>query len=105
MVLPRFDSPASNYQSSPFVVCLVSSNDFIQMKLIPIGSNQNMITTNKGDQVLFSYQTPVAAYVDGDYIRTSTKWSSTTSRHINKWLEGVKAKEVDQTILDALVDS
>jgi len=75
------------------------------MKLTPIGSNQNMITTNKGDQVLFSYQTPVAAYVDGDYIRTSTKWSQTTSRHINKWLEGVLAEEVDQSILNGLVDS
>jgi len=75
------------------------------MKLTPIGSNQNMITTNKGDQVLFSYQTPVAAYVDGEYIRTSTKWSRTTSRHITKWLEGVLAKEVDQSILNGLVDS
>ena len=51
-----------------------------------------------------SYKTPVAAKLPNyDYIRTATKWSSTTSRHINKWLEGVTAKTVDQTILDNLV--
>ena len=39
-------------------------------------------------RVLFSYRTPVAAYVFGrGYVKTEKWWSVTTSRHINKWLE------------------
>ena len=74
------------------------------MKLTPIGSNQNMITTSKGDQILFSYQTPVAAYLadTGDYVRTQVNWSRTTTRHINSWLQGVTAETVPQGHLDAL---
>jgi|TARA_B000000565_G_scaffold202673_1_gene156243 hypothetical protein len=53
-------------------------------------------------RVLFSYRTPVAAYIFGEgFVKTSTWYSTTTSRHINKW--GARdAKEVDQKILDAL---
>tara|TARA_R100000278_G_C5388944_1_gene135315 strand:+ start:239 stop:430 length:192 start_codon:yes stop_codon:yes gene_type:complete len=53
-------------------------------------------------RVLFSYRTPVAAYIFGEgFVKTSTWYSTTTSRHINKW--GARdAQEVDQKILDAL---
>ena len=60
-------------------------------------------------RVLFSYRTPVAAYVygkdgfGGGFVRTKKWWSVTTSRHINKWIDGVPAKEVAQTYLDNLV--
>ena len=74
------------------------------MHIQSIGSNQTELTFNKG-QVLFSYKTPVAAYVPSlGYIKTATKWSSTTSRHINKWLEGVTATVVNQSVLDNLVE-
>lgn len=43
--------------------------------------------------VLVSYQTPVAARVHGRYYRTSERYSVTTSRQINQWLEGIKAEE------------
>ena len=43
--------------------------------------------------VLVSYQTPVAARVYGRYYRTSERYSVTTSRQINQWLEGIKAEE------------
>ena len=73
------------------------------MKLRQIGSNQTEITTIEGIVILFSYETPVAARMpSGTYVRTSTKWSATTSRHINKWLEGVNAGEVEQEVLDGL---
>ena len=68
-----------------------------------VGSNMTEIKTRRGDIVLFSYSTPVAAVVDNEYIRTSKKWSATTTRHINKWLQGVEAREVEQETLDSLV--
>jgi len=74
------------------------------MQLLPIASNQNQLNLNDGTQVFFSYKTPVAAYVpELGYVRTVKKWSTTTSRHINKWLDGVIAKEIDQQFLYDLV--
>ncbi len=74
------------------------------MQLLPIASNQNQLNLNDGTQVFFSYKTPVAAYVpELGYVRTVKKWSTTTSRHINKWLQGINAKEIDQQFLYDLV--
>jgi len=75
------------------------------MKLTPIAANQTELSLNNGTQVFFSYETPVAAYcpVQG-YIRTAKKWSTTTSRHINKWLKGItEVTEVSQESLYELV--
>jgi hypothetical protein len=57
------------------------------MKLNPIASNMTQITLNDGTQVLFSYQTPVASWKDGQFYKTDKKWSNTTTRHINKWAD------------------
>ena len=74
------------------------------MQLKRIAANQTEIVLNNGTTVFFSYDTPVAAQLpDYEYVRTSTKWSVTTSKHINKWLDGVNAAEVSQDILDNLV--
>ncbi len=74
------------------------------MQLTPIGANQTELSLNDGTQVLFSYRTPVAARLpDYEYVRTTTKWSTTTSRHINKWLDGVNANQVSQSYFDNLV--
>lgn len=72
------------------------------MKLTPIAANQNEVTINDGTQIFFSYRTPVAAYLpEKGYVRTSTYWSKTTSRHINKWLQNVNnVSEIDQGVLD-----
>lgn len=74
------------------------------MKLIPLGSNQNLIRLNNGTQVLFSYKTPVAAFVPGQgYFRTSQNWSRTTSKHINRWLSGaIGVASVDQSFIDEI---
>jgi len=62
---------------------------------------------NKSLKVLFSYQTPVACqWTNGDvyeYFQTSKKWSKTTSRHINKWLNNNPAKFQDQEYFDNLI--
>ena len=74
------------------------------MQLKRLGSNQTEISLNNGTKVFFSYDTPVAAQLpDYEYVRTATKWSVTTSRHINKWLDGVNANEVSQSFFDNLV--
>ena len=74
------------------------------MQLKPIASNMTQLDLN-GYQILFSYPTPVACLSDNGYYRTSTKWSTTTTRHINKWLDGVLAKEQPQQFFDELVAS
>ena len=73
------------------------------MQLTPIASNMTEIETDSA-RVLFSYRTPVAAYVYGvGFIKTDKFWSVTTSRHINKWLDGGTPRLVSQTYLDGLV--
>ena len=74
------------------------------MKLTPIAANQTEVSINDGTQIFFSYRTPVAAYLPGKgYVRTERFWSKTTSRHINKWLQGVNnVSEVSQSVLDNL---
>ena len=74
------------------------------MQLTPIASNMTEVETSEA-RILFSYRTPVAAYVFGEgFVRTEKWWSVTTSRHINKWIgKDVTTKEVSQTYLDNLV--
>lgn len=55
------------------------------MNVKQIGSNMTEVTMD-GARVLFSYETPVAAYVDGEAVKTDRKWSVTTSKHIRKYL-------------------
>ena len=72
------------------------------MQLRPIASNMTQLDLSDGTSVLFSYRTPVAALTDNGYYRTSKHWTVTTSRHINKWLGGVLAKEQPQAYFDSL---
>ena len=71
------------------------------MKLNQLGSNQTELVLNDGTQVLFSYETPVACWIDGQFYRTDKKWSQTTSRHINKWVHCALSKP--QVFFDVLV--
>jgi hypothetical protein len=73
------------------------------MKINQIKANQTEIIINSGKIVFCSYNTPVAACVDGTYYRTSKKWSNTTSKHVNSWLDGVKAEEKEQSFFDDLL--
>lgn len=72
------------------------------MKIKNVGSNMTELHTDQ-HVILFSYETPVAALRLGDhqYLRTDQFWSVTTSRHINKWLQGVEAETVPQEYLYA----
>lgn len=76
------------------------------MKLSIVGSNMTVLTLGDRTQVLFSYETPVAAQLPhGDYVVTMQYYSKTTARHIRKWLDGVKAEPCPQEWLDQLVKS
>ena len=82
------------------------------MKLTPIASNMTEVETSEA-RILFSYRTPVAAYVFGEgFVRTEKWYSVTTTRHINKWIEmdmpvsgyiAVTTEKVEQTYLDNFV--
>jgi hypothetical protein len=74
------------------------------LSIKPVASNMTLVDTNQ-HIVLFSYSTPVASFDKSkcDFYKTDKKWSKTTSRHINKWLDGVKAQEMPQTYFDSLL--
>jgi len=73
------------------------------MKLKLIGSNITELNIN-GISVLFSYSTPVAGWDDSGAFRTSEHYSSTTTKHINKYLGGKDiGRKVDQEYIDSLL--
>ena len=74
------------------------------MKLMRIGKTTTQVTKNNGDQVLVSYETPVAACVAGKWYRTADFWSVTTSKQINKWLLGISTvSTMPQSFFDELL--
>ena len=76
-----------------------------KMKLKNIGSNQTELDLGFV-QVFFSYETPVAARLtDGTLVRTDERYSVTTTKHINKWLNGCDALTVSQYRIDCLLTS
>ena len=70
------------------------------MKLKIIGNNQTEITTKEGVQLFFSYETLVAARTMNNVYVTKTKYSNTTTNHINKWLAGLDYELVTQEQLE-----
>ena len=71
----------------------------------PVASNMTLLET-PAHIVLFSYATPVASFDKATYSfhRTTKKWSKTTTRHINKWIDGVKAIDQPQDYFDNLLN-
>ena len=75
----------------------------IQMFLRSIGNNQTQVDYRDGTSVLFSYSTPVAALTDNGFYVTAKKWSVTTSRHIDKWIDGAAYKEQPQEFFNYFI--
>jgi hypothetical protein len=76
------------------------------MLLKPLGANRTAIEFNDGSAVLFSYATPVAAFLPGTgYVRTDKAWSRTTSKHITLWLDGANAAIRPQTFFDDMASA
>lgn len=77
----------------------------MSIKINPLGANRTELELSNGVSVLFSYKTPVAAYVPGKgRLKSATFYSQTTSKHINAW-GGREALVVPQADIDALVNN
>ncbi len=77
------------------------------MKVRNVGSNQTEVELSDGTIVLYSYATPVAAFVPGrGGLVSSTKYSATTSRHVSKAIErwGCSKTIVDQVEIDDIAN-
>ena len=73
------------------------------MRLITHGNNRTELQYENGTCVFFSYQTPVAGYTPSEsYVKTDKWYSSTTTRHVNRWLDGKPAREVSQQFINQL---
>ena len=66
-----------------------------------VGSNMTELEMN-GIWVLYSYETPVAGYDVNGAFRTDTKYSVTTSKHINKYLGG---KDVGRIVTQQFINN
>ncbi len=87
------------------------------MKLQSFAVNRSLLTFDDGTEIYFSYETPVAGYSNKlGYVKTNQWYSSTTTRHINRyfndvWLHsnivGFDPKEdvstVDQSVINNLI--
>ena len=71
------------------------------MKIKIVGANQTEVHMTDS-VVFFSYETPVAAQINGQYFVTDRKFSRTTTKHINSWLESVNAQITTQEFFNAL---
>ena len=74
------------------------------MYLKPIRSNMTELELDDGTTVLFSYETPVACSTVNGWFKTEQWYSRTTPKHVNKWLEGVKAQVKPQSFFATLVN-
>ncbi len=75
------------------------------MKLAILGPNMTQVSFPDGTRVLYSYNTAVAVFLSSEphCLATSKKWGPTTSKHINKWLNGAAAARIPQEELELLV--
>ena len=80
------------------------------MKLHSFANNRTVLIFNGGTtEVFFSYETPVAGFSDKlGWVKTDKWYSSTTTRHINKYLTDAnvnpkEAKEVSQSTINNLL--
>jgi hypothetical protein len=78
------------------------------MKILDVGSNMTELQLNNGTSVLFSYSTPVACSTVDGWFKTEQWYSTTTTKHVNKWLKvpksfGIKAQTKPQEFFNNLV--
>jgi hypothetical protein len=62
--------------------------------------NEKLADRNKKAVFFFSYGTPVAAKIGTKYYKCEDKFSRTTTRHTNAWLEDVQYEVKPQTWFD-----
>jgi len=71
--------------------------------MVTIQSNKNLHIVTLNDKTLcFSYCILVALIKEGQHYKTKRKYSVTTTRHINQFLQDSRAIELDQAELENL---
>tara|TARA_Y100000401_G_scaffold53996_1_gene42438 strand:- start:229 stop:456 length:228 start_codon:yes stop_codon:yes gene_type:complete len=73
------------------------------MKLEKIGVSRTLLTLSSGSEIFYSYNTPVAAKVSGEFYKTNEYYSKTTSKHITQYLNGRYAHPVEQSFINQIV--
>ena len=73
------------------------------MKLEKIGVSKTLLTLSSGSEIFYSYNTPVAAQVAGEFYKTNEYYSKTTSKHITQYLNGRYAHPVEQSFINQIV--
>ena len=73
------------------------------MKLEKIGVSKTLLTLSSGSEIFYSYNTPVAAQVSGEFYKTNEYYSRTTSKHITQYLNGRYAHPVEQSFINQIV--
>ena len=73
------------------------------MKLERLGTSKSLLTLSSGSEIFYSYNTPVACKVSGDFYKTKEYYSKTTCKHITQYLNGREAKAVPQSMINQLV--
>ena len=74
------------------------------MKLQSFAVNRTLLSFDDGTEIYFSYETPVAGYSNTlGYVKTNQWYSSTTTRHINKYLDDNFALNVEQDTINNLI--
>ena len=74
------------------------------MKLTSFATNRTLLSFADGTEVFFSYSTPDAGYKPNiGYVKTNQWYSSTTTRHINKYLDDNFALNVEQDTINNLI--
>ena len=60
------------------------------MQLKSFAANRTLLSFDDGTEIFFSYETPVAGYSNTlGYVKTNQWYSSTTTRHINRYFNDV----------------
>jgi hypothetical protein len=68
------------------------------MNLKQYGSKSAACLTVNGNKVFYSYKTPVAVLLNGEFFVTTEKFSSTTSKHVNLFIRevGISPNRISQ---------
>ena len=76
------------------------------MKLHSFATNRTLLTFADGTEVFFSYSTPVAGYSDKlGFVKTNQWYSSTTTRHINKYLDKSTRPDLISTVEQSTINN
>ena len=73
------------------------------MKIKRLGASKTLLALPSGSEIFYSYDTPVAAQVAGEFYKTNEYYSRTTSKHITQYLNGREAETVPQSMINQLV--